>query len=280
MSTKENELANFIQNPKRYLSFHKPILTKNFYPVDILCIQLHLELNFDKKNFNNILLYLSNLYYNDLHKLLWDLLYINYFDFYTISLPNFVKIINEYKKRWKKNQNISYIIIIAKTLFNNKIDQRVYNLRMISLNYNYLVNNRKRTIYKNKKLKIVYGIKNNIKLSIRFFNYINLVYYIENHKTKTILEKIIEDKKFNNFKKFKVMCEGKNNKDSMKNIIMAANIIQYKDNISLSKNIQYNIPSIKQSEIDYFKQQNLLKTQDISQKVFEFDIFEFSKDFI
>jgi hypothetical protein len=269
-----------------YLNYDQFVYTKSLYPLDAVSIDLHLELNFYKNDFNKVLFWLSELYYSEFYQLLWDLLYINYFDFYAVTMPGFIKTLHSYKKQWLSNKNIKYIVIISKTLFNLKIDRRVYDIRMFSLNNN--ISDKLQYIYKYKNPNKIMTDTKTIYLSIKYNNLHNILYLFNDQKYFNVIKNIINNTKY--FADFKTMINNDDINDSMNLLVLTSNLILWydtKNKIDISLNHKLDNLKVYKSDINSFKLNetninNIYSNSNIhfSQNITNFHLFDTTKNII
>ena len=97
-----------------------PKLTRYLYFKDEVVLSL-LNALLEKKNLNECLFWISELYYSGYHTEVWDIMWTIYYDFYAIKNPKLEKHFVKIYKKWKINQDINSILSVVKNLYSNSI---------------------------------------------------------------------------------------------------------------------------------------------------------------
>jgi len=261
---------------KSYAEFKDIILTRYLYILDEVVINFHIQLNFVKPEFKEILFWLSEIYYSGFYELLWNIIYINYYDFYAYNYPLFKKYIDSYKSKWSETNDIKYIIILIKNMYLMDIDKKVFNIRMMANS-----ENNKLTIYIPKKKSDSQNIKiTSFEKSFLKQNLQNIAYYIESNRLidiKNLVKKHVP--KENKIKNRNLSFEFQKHILTVNSLFIK---LFDKNNSQTLIKSKFKLINCKSNELDYFINTNNIDGIDIknllnikreytlSKKVFEY----------
>ena len=163
-----------------------PKLTRYLYLKDEVILSL-LNSLLQKKDLNECLFWVSELYYTGYHAEIWTIIWTIYYDFYAIKnikLEN--HFINNYKK-WVKNPDIVPVLSVIKNLHNSVSTPDVFCMRLLMKTQNNKEHSTKRT-HLPKEFKLSLKFKK-LFLAIYRKDYKNIAFYIK--KFKNMEEEIV-----------------------------------------------------------------------------------------
>jgi hypothetical protein len=83
-----------------------------------------------KRTFKEVCYWLSEIYYSGYEDLCWELIFMNYYDFYACNYPKLQQRLERYHKTWLKKKTFVSVLHAVKNMHIKPPDARVFNLRM------------------------------------------------------------------------------------------------------------------------------------------------------
>lgn len=157
-------------------------LTRYLYIYDevklnlVVCMML-------KKDFEEIIFWLSELYESGFHNELWELTYTMYYDFYAIYNQKLLSYIKKLHNKWKVNHSFEYFIKCYKNMYIKEVNSDIFYIRILSNQYSMLKKNeRKFKLFLGRKPSICNKFETKYALCIRSFEkkHLNNIAYFMN----------------------------------------------------------------------------------------------------
>ena len=161
------------------MNYDIPKLTRYLYFKDEVCLSL-INALLRNKELNECLFWTSELYYSGYYTETWHILWKIYYDFYAIKSPKLEKFIINIYKKWRENQDISYILSVVKNFHSNATaSPEVFCMRsLIKIQKKKVAPLNRQHLPRDFKYNIKYR---NLLYAIHRKDYNNLAFYIQKY---------------------------------------------------------------------------------------------------